>query len=611
MLGISITVWIFLLALIRTPASIFKMMYLTATTTEEVFTNRCLDPPLRITVFILAPIPRLLFVAGLTVYSLVFGTMNYIGQLTAMMFNNDWKSSVLYDGYCPIGSEYIKVSQDESDDDHYFMAMKGLKCYCALVPGMLLGVLPFIPFSIAALLITLYRLPINVYKTMKLALFTVVLKWDLKIAALLILPISHAIFPLVAFTTSLVGSYFYFVYSTTKNIVESQSPFNEWGEFRVGLTKYYEAHQQFVGENQLGRYDHPTGIPSGWQGEIYGIPIQKILKWQWDFLVCCFLLLISMLVCFTGSLLIFTLKFIPSIITLWKSVCTNATIECWPCILMAFLLTPFGVFVFSLLSIAAGTAMSFWVPATYLENGYRSGFRFPLEVLGDIDRWDCFHNGLVLQCLPEREEERLPERSIENRQSAEGSVDAYWDRFASQCIRSTSCLLSKGWISLDDVQSMEPSVISAIPTVAILDILSETVNDIEAHNDEDILWKIDGTLCRKEDRPRHDIAALLWPKVIRIKRLLDRKVENKKVFAETRNLQVLQAMICNNADDVSFDLKAFVEDSKIDDEDTPNSSISKEIRSKLIELTLVILRVKPFQDRMKSIFGHKYDTDHC
>ena len=155
-LGISITVWIFLLALIRTPASIFKMMYLTATTTEKVFTNRYLDPPLRITVFILAPIPRLLFVVGLTVYSLIFGTMNYIGQLTAMMFNNDWKSSVLYDGYCPIDSEYIKVSQDESDDDNYFMAMKGLKCFCALVPGMLLGVLPFIPFSIAVLLITLY-----------------------------------------------------------------------------------------------------------------------------------------------------------------------------------------------------------------------------------------------------------------------------------------------------------------------------------------------------------------------------------------------------------------------------------------------------------------------
>lgn len=130
------------------------------------------------------------------------------------------------------------------------------------------------------LLITLYRLPVNVYKSTKVVLNTVALNWDLKILTLLMLPIIHTTFAIVVFATALIGSFIHFVFVTIKSIVNSESPFHEWGRFRTELERYHDAHKQFVGDNYLGRYDHPTGIPLGWDGEQYGIPIQRILKWQ-------------------------------------------------------------------------------------------------------------------------------------------------------------------------------------------------------------------------------------------------------------------------------------------------------------------------------------------
>lgn len=579
------------------------MVYLTATTTEKVFTHRCLDYPLRIVVLILIPISRLLFVGGLTLYCIINGIMNYTVQMTKRMWTCEWHDWSIYDD--------IKLSQDRSDDeDEYFRTLYVLKCLCAMVPGILLGILPFIPFAIMVLLISLYRLPINIYKTMKVALFTVVLKWDLKIGALLILPVIHVVFILVVFVTALIGSFFHFVYVTTESITNSESPFHRWDVFRNGLEKYYEGHQNFTGENQLGRFDHPTGIPSGWRGETYQIPIQRILKWQWDFLVCCFLLLISLPICFTGSLVIFTLKLVPSTFKLWMNVCEHIPIYCWPCTLLTLLLTPAGVILFSVLSIVAGTLKSFRVPAVYLVKGYGAGLRDPFAIVGEVDRGDCFGVGCrVFQCLPERPIHRNNETSEESKLLA----DAYWDRFASQCILSTSELISKGWISLDDVESIEPALVTAIPAIGILEVLAGSANNTEAQDDEDILWTIDGTLSKREGRPRFDnMASLFWPKVMSIKRLLDQKIENRKVFAEAHNVQVLRAMICNNAEHISFELNVFIDRSNIEDEHQSNSSTNREIRSRLIELTLMLLRVKPYQDRMGAIFEHKYgDTTSC
>lgn len=92
------------------------------------------------------------------------------------------------------------------------------------------------------------------------------------------------------------------------------------------------------------------------------------------------------------------------------------------------------------------------------------------------------------------------------------------------------------WISLDDVESMEPSLVSAIPR-PVLQVLDDSQNS-QACDDDDIYWKVDDTICKQENQPRTDNILLLWPKVIHIKQLLNKKKAGQKSFAEPHNIQL-------------------------------------------------------------------------
>jgi len=315
--------------------------------------------------------------------------------------------------------------------------------------------------------------------------------------------------------------------------------------------------------------------------------------------------------------MIFALKLFPSILSAWSKLCKqfadegSEALPYWPCYLLQFFLLPASVTVWSLLCTVAGTCMSFRVPSTYLQKGYRVGFGDSFQILLEVDEWGyCFDSGWrIMGCFVSKR--GLTDMATENGQdSAEAArlyVEAYWDRFASQCIQSTSCLLSKRWISLDAVKSMDPSIVQTVPAIALLDILADSVNCAKCL-DEDILWSIDGTHCTKKDQPPLDhIAQLLWPKIMSVKHLLDHAKKNQKSIAQPQNVQILQAMICNNTDDVTTDLKSFIQSQMVNSDDQPDSANNKLIRSKLIELTLILLRVKPFQDQLNRIFDHEYD----
>jgi hypothetical protein len=625
LVSIVMTLPVFVITLVRTPMHIAKTMYVTATTQVCFKTCRYFDPFLRVAVFLLVPIPHILWLGGVTFFSLTIGTLYYIYK------------KIFLEDHISFLEDYIEGCRYFMENDHAsFPIIYALKGICALIPGAPLGALPFIPFSIGVALITIYRLPVNFYKSMKIAIFTVVLKWDLKLAAFFMLPFAHAIFPLVMVVTALIGSFFYFVYATTRSIARGRSPFEKWHKLETGLRDYYRAHQEFVGKNFCDRYDHPTGIPSGWQGESYGIPIQKILKWQWDFLVSCFLLLIGFPICLSGSTVIFGVKLIPGTVSWSRLLCIHVTekstaeiLGCWAFYLVGFFFIPVGALLAVIIAVIVGTFMSFTIPGIYLQEGYAAGCYAPFQLLYEIDGWDFFDlDGFrVLVCLPEDayeerrrqnrrnnhayEERRRPNRrnnpSRYNQNDYEARRkfnEAYWDRFASQCIRSTSYLLAKNWISLEDVQCMEPSAIQAIPAVAILDILVDTIQDDADTEKGDILWKIDGTLCKSKDRPPLErVAAFFWPKVMEAKRLLSSKKVNKKaILSETLNANILTAMICSNTDERTDSLEAFVKAQKIGEDGQPNAAANKHIRAKLVELSLAILRVKPFQDRMTSIF---------
>lgn len=190
--------------------------------------------------------------------------------------------------------------------------------------------------------------------------------------------------------------------------------------------------------------------------------------------------------------------------------------------------------------------------------------------------------------------------------SKQENSNAYWDRFATQCIETTADLLLEGWIRLEDVESMDTSVLQAVPAIALLTILSDSVNDPRATTAEYISWTIDGTRCEGVDKEQLDnIAALLWPKVIEAKHNLHwgRK---KKALAQETNVQMLAAMLCSNTDEPTDTLEAFLQDHE---EDPRNRSGNRRLRSQLTELSLMILQVHPFQQRMQWIHSYNYDGD--
>ncbi|CAB9506745.1 expressed unknown protein [Seminavis robusta] len=183
--------------------------------------------------------------------------------------------------------------------------------------------------------------------------------------------------------------------------------------------------------------------------------------------------------------------------------------------------------------------------------------------------------------------------------------NAYWDRFANQCIQTTFQLMEKEWVTRDQVQSMDSAVIQAIPAVAVLTVLVDTVHDAKAKKPEDLSWKIDGTMCKQSDRPPLDgIAALLLPKLMEVKRLL----ETKKSTAKEANVQNITAMICSNTDEPTQELEAFIK--SLENDKSKPSARNSLIRAKLTELTLMMLQVQPFLDRMNIIFGYNYAPAH-
>jgi len=78
--GILITFLIFVITLIRTPMHMVKMLYVTATTQECFKHCQYFDPLLRVVVFLLVPVVHVLWLGGITVFSLTCGTMYYISK---------------------------------------------------------------------------------------------------------------------------------------------------------------------------------------------------------------------------------------------------------------------------------------------------------------------------------------------------------------------------------------------------------------------------------------------------------------------------------------------------------------------------------------------------
>lgn len=445
-------------------------------------------------------------------------------------------------------------------------------------------------------------------------MFTVILKWDLRLVVLGMLPIIHTLFPLVALLVALFGSFFWTWCHVSTNIFEGSNPGRDLYKLKKMLSQYHMQHKDFV-EVRCQPFDHPSGIPYGWDGTIYGIEIEKVLRWQRDFVICCFLIILEIPVCLVCTSMISAVKYIPCCIRAWKDYlqehCNNsscvAVLGLWPFHVLAILLVPVVVLLVMVILVMSSIALVvFGTPMTYFDykGGIYDAFMVQFDAIHNHDNVVGEYCGWIT--LSDRDwhrygsrgsNGRTPEQSVRDEHFRESS-ELYWDRFRSQCISTTAELLQKGWISPQDVQELEPAIIQSIPAVAILSILVDSMQD-KTLKDGDIKWAIDGSVCKKVDRNLEDaITACLWPMVREIQKLLLTK--KKKLLVED-NIEVLRAMLCANNENESEDLKRVIQGAGEE-----MLAVNNLVRTNINRLVLAILRVKPYQKRMDSIFSFNY-----
>jgi len=592
-------------------------------------------------VILLSPIGPILFVLVTTAVSATIGTLRLIGKATRVVYTRkfaeaaeDTRSNLGFEKDSMLGDYWEFCKEVVEDDEFAVTTIKCIKGIFTLVFALAFACLAFIPFSVAMVAVTIYRLPINFFKTMKIALFTVVLRWDLRIIVLFMLPLIHTIFPVLVLVVSMVGSFFWTWGITHQNLFEDHSPFRNWNQLVDTVKEYYEEHKKFVSK-RCDRFDHPTGIPMGWNGQQYGLEIERIIRFQLNFLLCVALVLYQTPIILVGTTAIIAIKYIPCCINFWKEyykgcLCgsdsnTVTMLTIWPFHLLAIVLMPVGSLLFGgcfillafLLSIDDVRSLIFeehapicvclgvpWMNIHRCDKWTAEYYAPEFRLFSK--KWCCCRHGDDDDDESERQQQYG--RSSSSRETL--NADVYWDRFANQCIQSTAELLANSFLDFDSVEGMDPSCVQSIPSVAVFAILMDSLQK-EGLKRGDIYWKVDETVCEAKGRAQLDnIAALLWPMVLDLQRFLEK---NKKTLIMKQQQQeeeqqqakmAMQALLCDNHD--SDESTEAIRKALATITSDKQRALNNQLRTKISRLVLAILRVRPFQERMEKIFEYKY-----
>ena len=162
------------------------------------------------------------------------------------------------------------------------------------------------------------------------------------------------------------------------------------------------------------------------------------------------------------------------------------------------------------------------------------------------------------------------------------SSDLFWEIFTFFCLTERAELLEKKWIVKED-----PSMLLSISSVATLTIVANSVRkqveDIEA------IVLTNNVVWNSINRPKQDnILNVVWPRLVDIKKTLNENAE----LAEQENIDIITAIICSNQTDErqTDELKEYLDGKYYED--------NKKICSKVMELSEMLSRFKPINDRL-------------
>ena len=167
--------------------------------------------------------------------------------------------------------------------------------------------------------ISLVRLPHNLFYHAVVTYRTVLLRTNLKIISFLLLPFIHFLVPVFTFLLSLI--FYSFKYFSLSFVGHPLKPWLQISDnMKVGWKKFATDTDTF-----FTNYGDPSGIPDGWDGRVYGLPIDPVV-----FVISLIIYLIVFIPFSLVTFSIFLIKaapiFLGTLTQFWKSLNISASL---------------------------------------------------------------------------------------------------------------------------------------------------------------------------------------------------------------------------------------------------------------------------------------------
>ena len=167
--------------------------------------------------------------------------------------------------------------------------------------------------------ISLLRLPHNLFYHAVVTYRTVLLRTNLKIISFLLLPFIHFLVPVFTFLLSLI--FYSFKYFSLSFVGHPSKPWLKISDnMKVGWKKFATDTDTF-----FTNYGDPSGIPDGWDGRVYGLPIDPVV-----FVISLIIYLIVFIPFSLVTFSIFLIKaapiFLGTLTQFWKSLNISASL---------------------------------------------------------------------------------------------------------------------------------------------------------------------------------------------------------------------------------------------------------------------------------------------
>ena len=178
-----------------------------------------------------------------------------------------------------------------------------------------------------------------------------------------------------------------------------------------------------------------------------------------------------------------------------------------------------------------------------------------------------------------------------------GPID-YWELYVDRCIKESKIIQTRKWISPDDVMALSSTATVAVPGVAIVAILEDTVKRNKDDKNLLIYWN-EHKKCRHSNRDLKDnVANVFLPQIMKVKEFMMHLKDDVG-----NQINWVKASLCDGEDEKSEELQAAL------DAFNGNREMCLKIRASVENIVYSLHRVDKMRTKMPQIFSATIEDD--